>query len=233
MRLALFGANGATGQLLTRLVLDAGHTAVVATRRPSDFPFTDTRLTIAEADARDQSAVTGVVDGADAVLSTLGVPFTWRRVDTYSVAVGNIVAAMRHVGVRRLVVTSSTGAYHYPGRRDRPWSLRLSEPILTRTFGRSVYADTRAMEGVVRGSDLDWTIVRPSILFDLPERTRYLAGEMEPVGVFTARIDLADYLLALAGDQSAYGKTVVISTTEHAPVFWRTMLRQSFGSAQR
>jgi nucleoside-diphosphate-sugar epimerase len=230
MRLVLFGANGATGRLLTRLVLDAGHAAVAVTRRPDDFPFTHSRLTIARADAHDESAVATVVDGADAVLSTLSVPFTRQHVDAFSIGTGNIVAAMRRTGVRRLVATSSTGAYHYPGRRDRPWSFRLFEPIITRTIGKTVYDDTRRMEGIVRSSGLDWTIVRPSILFDLPEPTRYRAGEVEPVGVFTARIDLAHYLTTLAGDQAAHGKTVVISTTEYAPAFWRAMSQQSFKS---
>jgi nucleoside-diphosphate-sugar epimerase len=228
MRLIVFGATGATGRLLTRLVLDAGHFVVAVTRRPTEFPFTHSRLTIANADARDQDAVMAVVDGADAVLSTLGVPFTWRHVDTFSVGTGNIIAAMRHAGVRRLAVTSSTGAYPYPGRRDRPWSLRLFEPIITRTIGKTVYDDTRRMEGIVRRSGLDWTIVRPSILFNLPQRTRYIAGEVEPVGVFTARLDLAHYLSTVAGEHAAYGKTIIISTPEHAPTFWRAMIQQSF-----
>jgi hypothetical protein len=125
------------------------------------------------------------------------------------------------------------GAYHYPGRSDRPWSLRLFEPIITRTIGKTVYDDTRRMESIVRSSDLDWTIVRPSILFNLPKRTRYIAGEVEPVGVFTARIDLAHYLTTLAGDEIAHGKTVVVSTTENAPNFWRSMIQQSFKSHGR
>jgi nucleoside-diphosphate-sugar epimerase len=233
MRFVLFGANGATGRLLTRLVLDAGHAAVAVTRRPNDLPFVHSRRTIASADAHDESAVAEAVDGADAVLSTLGAPFTWQHVDTFSIGTGNIVAAMRHAGVRRLVVTSSTGGYHYPGRRDRPWSLRVFEPIITRTIGKTVYDDTRRMEGIVRSSGLDRTIVRPPILFDLPQRTRYIAGEVEPVGVFTARIDLADYIFALTGDQSTYGKTVVISATEHAPAFWRSIIQQSFKSHGR
>jgi hypothetical protein len=49
----------------------------------------------------------------------------------------------------------------------------------------------------------------------------------------TARTDLAHYLTTLAGDQTALGKTFVISTIEHAPPFWRAMVRQSFKSAQQ
>lgn len=230
MKIVIFGANGQTGRLLTRRVLDAGHDAVAVTRRPDEFPFADPRLTVAGADVRDASSLVDVVDGADAVLSTLGVPFSRKPIDTYSVGVRNIVTAMQKASVRRLVVVSSTGAYHYPGRRNTPLSLRLFEPIITRTIGKSTYDDQRRMEDIVRNSGLDWTIVRPSGLFDLPYLTDYFAGEIDPVGGYTSRLDLADYMTALAIRPG--GKdTVVISTTADTPTMWQMIRREAFKSA--
>ena len=231
MRIVIFGANGQTGRLLIRRVLDAGHTAVAVTRNPAGFPFVDPRLVVAAADVRDAPALVSVVDGADAVLSTLGVPFSVRAIDTYSVGIRNVVAAMRKTAVRRLVVVSSTGAYHYPNRVDTPFALRIVEPIITRTIGKTTYDDQRRMETIVRDSDLDWTIVRPSGLFDLPESTNYVAGEVDPIGGFTARIDLADYMTTLAGDSSTAGKAVVVSTVENTPTMWQMVRREAFKSA--
>lgn len=231
MRIVVFGANGQTGRLLTRCVLDAGHQAVAVTRRPAEFPFAHPRLEVARTDVRDAAATARAVEGADAVLSTLGVPFSMRPVDIYSTGVRNITAAMRQSGVRRLVVVSSTGAHHYSGRVDPPLALRIVEPVITRTIGKSTYDDQRRMEDIVRDTDLDWTIVRPSGLFDLPTTTKYIAGEVEPVGGFTARIDLADYLVALASDADATGKTVTVSTTEHTPTIWQMVRREAFKSA--
>ena len=205
---------------------------MAVTRRPDDFPFADPRLTVAGADVRDASSMVDVVGGADAVLSTLGVPFSLRTIDTYSVGVRNIVAAMRETGVRRLVVVSSTGAYHYPNRIDTPFSLRVVEPVITRTIGKSTYDDQRRMENILRDSGLDWTIVRPSGLFDLPTPTNYVAGEVDPVGGYTARIDLADYMVKLAGEPAAVGKTVVVSTTEDTPTMWQMVRREAFKSAR-
>jgi uncharacterized protein YbjT (DUF2867 family) len=230
MNIVIFGANGQTGRLLTDRVLAAGHSAVAVTRHPDGFPLTDPHLTVAGGDVRDAASTVDVVGGADAVLSTLGVPFSMRSIDTYSVGVRNIVAAMQETGVRRLVVVSSTGAYHYPNRIDTPFSLRIIEPVITRTIGKSTYDDQRGMENIVRDSGLDWTIVRPSGLFDLPEPTNYVAGEVEPVGGYTARIDLADYMVRLATDPTANGKTVVVSTTENTPTMWQMVRREAFKS---
>jgi nucleoside-diphosphate-sugar epimerase len=229
MQIAIFGANGLTGRLLTQRVLDAGHSAVAVTRRPNEFPIAHPRLTIAGADVR-RNDLAGIVDGADAVLSTLGVTFTRQPVDTYSVGTRNVANAMRETGVNRLVVVSSTGAFPASGRRHTPLALRLFEPIITRTIGKTVYDDIRRMEALVRGSGLDWTIVRPSGLFDLSGVTNYVAGETEPVGAFTARIDLADYLVKLAEDGPATRKTVVVSTTEHTPTVWEMIRREAFKS---
>jgi nucleoside-diphosphate-sugar epimerase len=230
MRIVIFGANGATGRLLTRRALAAGHAVVAVTRHPEQFPITDPALTVAGADVRDLTAVTAAVDGADAVLSTLGVTFTLEPVDTYSVGVANIVSAMRKTGVGRLAVVSSTAIAEYPDRTDTPIALRLVQPVISRIFGRTLYADMRRMAGIVADSGLNWTIVRPSGLFDLPDVTEYLAGQRDPVGAFTSRTDLADYLLKLA-ESPETGATVTVSTTVDTPSMWELLRREAFKSA--
>jgi len=231
MDIVIFGANGQTGRLLTRRALDKRHSVTAVTRHPDDFPFSDPLLTVVRADMREPSSLVEVVRAADAVVSTLGVPFSARPIDTYSVGMRNIVCAMQTTGARRLVQVSSTGAYHYPNRIDTPLSLRIFEPVITRTIGKTTYDDQRRMEDIVRASRLDWTVVRPSGLFDLAEPTNYVAGEVDPIGGFTARIDLADYMIALAGDPSTAGKTVVISTTQNPPSIWQMIRREAFTSA--
>ena len=228
MKLVIFGANGQTGRLATAIALDAGHDVVAVTRRPREFPLTGERLRVAEADVRDEGAVRPLGADADAVLSALGVTFTREPVDTYSVGTDNIVAGMRAAGSRRLVVVSSSAAF--PMHRQRvPLSLRLIEPILTRTIGKTVYDDIRRMETIVRDSGLDWTVVRPSGLFDLPAPTDYVSGDVDPVGAFTARVDLADYLVAVAADATTVGRAVVVSTTVNTPSLWQ-MIRREAGS---
>jgi len=228
MELTIFGANGQTGRLATTRALKAGHRVRAVTRRRHDFPITDPKLTVVEADVLDSAAMQSVVSGVDAVVSTLGVTFTREPVDTYSVGTANIAAGMLAAGTRRLVVVSSTAAQ--PMRRSRiPVALRLVEPILTRTIGKTVYDDIRRMEDIVRGSGLDWTIVRPSGLFDLPTPTNYVRGEADPVGAFTARIDLADYLVSLVTDPTTIGRTVIVSTTDDTPSLWQ-MIRREAGS---
>jgi nucleoside-diphosphate-sugar epimerase len=230
MRIVIFGANGQTGRPVTRRALEAGHSAVAVTRHPDEFPFARSGLTVAGADVFDAGALIDIMAGADAVVSTLGVPFSRQPVHTYSVGTANIVAAMEKTGVRRLVVVSSSGAYPPANRTDAPFALRLFEPVITKTIGKTVYDDIRRMEAVVRDSGLEWTIVRPSGLFDLPNVTEYAAGEGDPVSAFTSRSDLADYLVALAA-RAGSKDTVTVSTTVDTPTMWQMIQREAFKTA--
>ncbi|MGO7983317.1 NAD(P)-dependent oxidoreductase, partial [Rhizobium johnstonii] len=108
MRIVVFGANGPTGRLLVEQAMGDAHDVVAVTRRPSDFPLAGPRLTVVEADVYDADAVAAVFAGADAVLSTLGVPYGRAPITVYSRGAENILAAMARHGVRRFACVSSS-----------------------------------------------------------------------------------------------------------------------------
>jgi len=228
MRVAIFGASGPTGLLLTKNVLDTGHTVVAVTRHPDQFPLRRPGLTVMGADVRAGTALRNAVDGADVVISMLGETYSVKRIDLYSVGIANIITAMQQANVHRLIVVSSTGADPAQGRRNTPWALRLFGSVITRTIGRTTYVDMRRMESLVRGSGLDWTIVRPSTLFDHPTVTKYVAGEVDAEGIYTARTDLADYLATLISARDTIRRAVVVSTTHGAPTVLQTLRGEPF-----
>lgn len=228
MRIVVFGANGGTGRLLTEQALDAGHEVVAVTRRPDRFPLAHPRLGVVEADVHDRARVAQAVDGADAVLSTLGVPFTRRPIDVYSAGIASIAAAMQQHGITRVVVVSSAGTE--PHRHDGAGFLmnRVMQPLVTATIGRTTYADMRAMEAYLVAGDLDWTVMRPSGLFDAPSLSRYELREDHADGVFTSRADLAASMLAQLASTRWVRKNVAVTTSEGAPTLLQMIRREAF-----
>jgi nucleoside-diphosphate-sugar epimerase len=227
MRIVIFGANGHTGRLLTGQALAAGHDVAAVTRRPAEFPIGHDRLTVVEADVLDAPAVDRAVDGADVVLSALGVPFTRNQVTIYSHGTGNIVAAMSRHGVKRLIVVSSsaTEPHHHA---DGGFMLnRVLQPLVTATIGKTTYADMRRMERLVRGSGLDWTIMRPSGLFDAPGVTAYELHEDQAPGIFTSRAGLAASVLEQATDTRFVRKAAAVTTSEGIPTLFQMMRREA------
>lgn len=227
MRLVVFGANGATGRLLTRQTLAAGH-QVVAVTRLADFPITHERLSVVEADVHDAQAVDRAVEGADAVLSTLGVPYTRKPINVYSDGIRNIAAAMSRHEVKRLIVVSSSATEPHHHADGGFLMNRVLQPLITATIGKTTYSDMRRMEELVRGSDLEWTIMRPSGLFDAPGVTRYELHEDQAPGIFTSRADLAASLLEQATDVRFVRKAVAVTTPDGAPTLFQMLRREAF-----
>lgn len=231
MRIVIFGANGPTGRLLTDQALESGHDIVAFTRRPGEFPVVHDRLTTMGGDVYDPAAVERAVSGADAVLSTLGVPFTRKPITTYSAGVANIVTAMNRHGVRRIAVVSSSAVDPHPYADAGFLFNRVLQPFITGVLGRTLYADMRAMEALLTASDLEWTIVRPSGLFDLPHRTDYTMAEGRAEGRFTARSDLAACLLRLAETDHHVRTVVGVVTTADNPGMLDLLRAEAFGKS--
>ncbi len=227
MRLTVFGANGPTGRLLTGQALTAGHHVTAVTRQPQSFPLRHERLTVLGADVHDPAAVDAAVRGRDAVLSTLGVPPGREPISTYSRGTANMIAAMRRHRVRRLTVISSSGVDPHPYSDGGFLFNRLLLPFVTRVVGRTQYEDMRRMERLVGASGLDWTIVRPSALYHLPSASAYTIVEGHADGRFTARVDLADSMLAMLRDDRYIRTTVGVITTTDNPTLLQWFRREA------
>ncbi|MFC8195337.1 NAD(P)-dependent oxidoreductase [Streptomyces sp. NPDC060006] len=225
MKIAVFGANSSTGRHLTGQALAAGHTVTAVVRRPEGFPLADPELQTLGADVNDRAAVERAVAGQDAVVSILGVPYGRQPVTVLSRGITHITDAMATHGVKRLLtVTSRLLAVHanrQPGEKppcERFMYRRVLYPILT-TMGRTLYDDMVRMEQIVRATDLDWTIVRPSALYNTDTVSNYHFGPPESPGLYTSRIDLAHSLLREATDNSHVRSVVSVFTTEGIPTF--------------
>jgi nucleoside-diphosphate-sugar epimerase len=228
MRISLFGANGPTGRLLTRQSLDAGHDTVVLTRHPDTFPLRAAGLRVVGGDVLDQADVDATVEGSDAVLSSLGTPFGKAPVELYSRGVGHILDAMKRYDVRRLVVVSSSAVTGEPEPTGGFFFNRVLQPYVTKRLGRTTYDDLRRMEAEVSASDVDWTILRASGLFDLPEVTDYSLTEAHGPGRFTARVDLADAMLLQVSDERFVRKIGYLITTEANPSLLSLIVHEAF-----
>jgi putative NADH-flavin reductase len=227
MSIVVFGANGPTGRLLVAHALAAGHQVIAVTRRPDKFPQQHPNLTVARADVLDASAVEGVVSGADAILSTLGAPYGRKQVAVYSVGARNILTAMERHQVRRIVVVSSSATDPKPYADAGFFFNRVVQPFVVNVLGKTVYEDMRRMEELIRNSEVDWTIVRPSGLFDADFVSDYELAENHISGRFTARSDLAAAMLAQIDDERYVRKILAIATSENVPSMARLIMREA------
>ncbi|HTU60706.1 MAG TPA: NAD(P)H-binding protein [Polyangiales bacterium] len=227
MNVAIFGANGPTGRLLTAAALAAGHHVTAVTRCPDAFPRYDRHLRVVGADVLDPSAVEQAMRGQQAVLSTLGVPFSRRPIEVYSRGTLHIMGAMRRCAVRRLACVSSSATQPHARGEGGFFFNQVVQPLIVNTLGKTLYADMRSMESAVRESELDWTIVRPSGLFDTATVTRYEVREDFHPNRFTSRADLADCLLRQL-DISDSRRVLAVATVTEKPNMLKLIAREAF-----
>jgi putative NADH-flavin reductase len=209
MRITVFGATGGTGRHVVEQALDAGHQVTAVVRDPARLGVAAADgLTVVTAQLDDRAAVGRAVEGADAVVDTLGPPRTGPttvRTDAASV----IIAAMREAGVRRLVVVSAAGA-HTEG--DGPFIRFAVKPVLGYIL-RHAFADMHAMEEIVQASGLDWTIVLPPQLTDGPRtgRVRRRVGGNVRGSYRITRADLAAAVLQAVTDDAVRGASLSVA----------------------
>jgi uncharacterized protein YbjT (DUF2867 family) len=219
VNIVVFGANGGTGRLLTTQALAEGHAVRAFTRHPETFPLTNDRLQVVAGDVLEPAAVDQAIAGQDAVLSTLGGAFTRKPTNLQAQGTVNIMQAMRHHGVRRLVCVSSSAIDPFDDPKDGFFFRKILQPFFVGVVGRGTYADQRQMESDVMSSDLDWTIVRPSGLFKSLLITDYQVAEARIGGRFTSRADLADFMLQQVTNGQYVRKAAAVATVTGVPNF--------------
>jgi putative NADH-flavin reductase len=211
MKVAVFGASGATGRLLVERALTVGYEVTALVRRPAEFPFGQ-RVRVIEGNAFDADAVRRTVDGADVVLSALGAR-SIRREDVLERAVPLIVSAMREMGVRRIVALGSAGAKADSMKRQAAYRRWIVHGILYRTLLKWPVASQVAQWKILSESKLDWTMVLPPMLTNGAGRgSCRVDGEALPRGAARiARADVAAFMMQQIESREWIGKGVYIA----------------------
>jgi uncharacterized protein YbjT (DUF2867 family) len=201
MNLVVLGATGGTGRLVVEQALAAGHTVTALVRSPEKVAVRNPNLHVVAGQATDPSAVARALDGADALISTLGGGGS-----VISDSTRAIVEAAYKAGVNRVILLSS-----FVVERDR---FSPVTRLVTGLAMGSTIKDKSAGEKALRESNLDWTIVYASMLTDGPaggqvavltEKDRWTLSHR------IARADVAAWLLRAATSPETSRQAVSIT----------------------
>lgn len=162
MRIAVFGSTGRTGQHIVGQALARGHQIKACARTPGKLNIRSPDLELVEGEIVDADRVSRAIAGADAVISALAAS---ENKPSFAVGKGTefIAQAVKHHGIERLVLPAGAGV---GDPNDTPKPTYRFFNLLVRTFSRFVYEDLKRAAGIVRRSDLQWTIVRAPMLTD-------------------------------------------------------------------
>jgi putative NADH-flavin reductase len=207
----IVGASRGIGLETVKRALEADHKVRALARSARRIPVNHPNLEKVAGDALDPSIVKRALDGADAVIETIGVAPSpaaiLKPVRLFSGATRILVELMAEAGVKRLICVTGIGA---GDSRDKGGFLYSG--VLLPLVLRRVYDDKNVQEQIVRRSALDWVIVRPGMLTRGPRTGSYrvLTNPDEWRMGKISRADVADFLVRQIDDDTYLGKTPLL-----------------------
>jgi uncharacterized protein len=187
MIVALIGASGNAGSRILAELSRRRHEIRALVRHPDRVPALE-GVTAHQVDANDGQALSALLKGADAVISSVKFKDTDPR---------GLIESVRRAGLKRYLVVGGAG------------SLEI-EPGLREVDGPNFPPHVRpeALKGAeflqqLRASDLDWTFISPSRIFFAGERTgvfRIGSDQLLVDATGKSSISFEDYAVALVDE---------------------------------
>ena len=205
MKIAVFGASGRTGLMLTFQALNQGHEVTAYTRRADKITITHKKIRIVQGELWDYEKIKEVVCGQDVVLCTLGVEKN-KPSTILSDGTKLILRAMEECGVKRFICMSSAGVL---GNDAGFWFGKIILPL----FLKHVFADKKRQVEIIKQSRVNWVIIRPVGLTDSPRTGRYKINEDLPTSRSIPRADVGDFMLKLMTETKYDFKMPAISAS--------------------
>lgn len=189
MNITVIGATGRVGRLVAQYAREANHNVTVFARTAQEHFRAGPGLRVVQGSVLEPSPLAEAIAGADAVVSCLGAQPPY---DLLWQGVAQILAAMEHAGVRRVVGIGGAGLLQAgPGRLRRDAD---TFPDFLRPVSEAHHKAWQLLEH----SGTSWTFVCPP---GMPNRTRtgqYLvAADAYPKGGGgeIAAEDVADFII--------------------------------------
>jgi putative NADH-flavin reductase len=209
MKIAVFGSTGNVGRLLVGQALAEGYDVIAYARNPSKLIIKHEHLTIVQGALSDEAVIERNITGTDAVISVMG-PSGKSEGTPITQGMRHIIAAMNKHGVRRLIVLSTASS---KDPNDKPGIKLRAMIALVKTATPDAYADIVGWSGVIRASNLDWTLVRILLLNDKPKTGNVKTGYpgRDDLGTPVSRADLADFMLKQVEDTKYIRQAPIIT----------------------
>ncbi|MBI5673869.1 MAG: NAD(P)H-binding protein [Nitrospirae bacterium] len=202
MKISIIGASAGIGLEVTRLALQKEHEVSTLSRRVVPLPDHQ-KLRRVQGSATNPNHVRAAVEGADAILVTIGTKSPLATT-MFSDSARILLQTIREMGSSpTLIVLTGFGAGDSWGYNSIPMK------VLFTLFLKRAYADKSEQERLIAGGYPRWEIVRPGRLTNgtMTGHYRVLDSLVEGMRVGAiSRADVAHFMVAQAENPTYLGK---------------------------
>jgi uncharacterized protein YbjT (DUF2867 family) len=201
MRVVVLAANGQLGEPVAKKLAADGHQVRGFVRHLPEQSASDLQIEYFQGDALNEESVMAAVAGQDAAVNAIGGG-TLRKNTVETDTTRVVLKVLREAGIKRYIAMSSGMV--------APVSFVFDRIIKPLVF-RNLYRQHIEREALVRGTELDWTIVRPARLTNKAARGYIESVAERPRGpISIGRNDVADFISKVIAQQLYYRQAVFL-----------------------
>ena len=154
-KVAVLGGGGRTGKYLVNQLLEEGFSVKLLLRHPEDFTIQNTNIEIIKGDAINSKSIQLLLEGCDAVLSTIGQRQGEPLVASATTI--NVLQSMKDFDIKRYILLAGLNI-------DTPFDKKSAKTTLATEFMKTNYPiiqeDRQKTYDLLANSTVDWTLVR-------------------------------------------------------------------------
>jgi len=205
-KIAIIGGTGKAGKYLIRQLIDKGFEIKVLLRNPGKMELSSPLIEKVPGDAANYESVYSLVQGCDAIISTLGQSKGENPI--YSLSTSNIIKAMSHLNINRYIVI--TGLTIDTPFDKKSFKTKLISKLMKLSFP-AVIADKQKEYSILSESNFDWTIVRLPLIEQTESTGTIKSSLLDCPGKKISSTDLACFLINQLSDDTFLRKSPFIA----------------------
>ena len=208
MNITIIGASAGVGLETVKRGLDRNHSITTLSRTGIEIEE-NRSINVIIGDATNKADVLNSIQGADALIVTLGTGKNMKATTLFS-DFAKLIVEIHSENKIAVPIIFVTGFGAGESRNYVSWLVRMFLKYML----KDIYADKTKMEEIITHSDLKWTVVRPGRLLDKPLTEKYRTENKLFKGISIGginRADVADFLIKQAEKQTELKKYVGIS----------------------
>lgn len=208
IKIAVIGGTGKSGKYLVNQLLSQGVAFKLLVRNPENFKINSPLIEIVEGDVKDYETVHRLMDGCQAVISTLGLGQPASGTSIFSEATKNVIKAMKECNIMRYIVITGLNV-------DTPFDKKSPKTKFATDWMYENYpkttADKQTEYTILSDSNIDWTLVRLPMIEQTDQIGQLSISLEDCPGDKISATDLANFLIEQLYDEIYIKKSPFIA----------------------
>lgn len=192
IKIAVIGGTGKSGKYLVKLLLSKGFHLRLLIRNPESFQNQSSLIEVVKGDVKDYVTVRTLLDGCQAVISTLGLGQTPNETSIFSQATKNIIRSINESKVQRYIVITGLNV-------DTPLDKKSPKTKFATDWMYSNYpkstTDKQSEYKILAESNINWTLVRLPMIEQTDTRSKINVSLEDCQGDKISATNLAYFLI--------------------------------------